>query len=659
MKKFFLFLSLVTAALAQVSIDLRDLAWPASSASQILRRNAANTDWEFVTLSPVITLSGDASGNTTLTNLGNGTLAVTLANSGATAGTYGSVTQIPQVVVDAKGRITSVTALTATPAWSSITGKPTAVDGSTTQTANTVYAGPSSGSAAAPGFRALAQADLQAAASPLRNALAPRGGIAFDGSSGTRISATLTGQAPGTDPFTFCGVFKLPPAIPSQNVALIALTSSATTPWFSSDGSAALLLSNTGRLSLNIRASSGNQAELYVSSFLPAFAGRTVHIAATRSAIYVDGVAMTTSLSITGTGSMSSSVTNTVLSVGYEQTANVLVGTVHSVSIYNLALSAADIQEIYELGGAVPERFKFGNQSATLSSDFEDGLTTGYSSAAATIANSSSQARTGTKSLEVTKTGTGVGGAYRSGTAVFAKNRRYQIVGWIYRPASSAGITEYEFFRPEGGGHTYVTQSGTLANDTWVQFSRDVITSSAASGTLSIYGNTGNIGDKFYIDDVVVKQLGAVVHLDGDADGVGYQWHDQSSNKLDAILTSTGATWTNPRRRGHIRQSPSWSGTHEAKTLDAQLPPGAIIERVVVIPSAATSGSGASFGRNGDLQYYVGLTPLTANAKKVTTLVNTLPYSASHYVIFIDPDTANYTGSITTNIDYTVTEGTP
>lgn len=49
-----------------------------------------------------ITLSGDASGS------GTTAITVTLANSGATAGTYGSSSAIPVVTVDAKGRVTSI-----------------------------------------------------------------------------------------------------------------------------------------------------------------------------------------------------------------------------------------------------------------------------------------------------------------------------------------------------------------------------------------------------------------------------------------------------------------------------------------------------------------------------------------------------------------------
>lgn len=55
-----------------------------------------------------ITLSGDASGSTTFDGSANRTIAVTLANSGVSAGTY------PKVTVDAKGRVTSGASLSAT-----------------------------------------------------------------------------------------------------------------------------------------------------------------------------------------------------------------------------------------------------------------------------------------------------------------------------------------------------------------------------------------------------------------------------------------------------------------------------------------------------------------------------------------------------------------
>jgi hypothetical protein len=94
----------------------------------ILRKYAANT-WDldtstYLTGNQSISVTGDVSGS------GTTSLTLTLSNSGVTAGTYGSATQIVPLVIDAKGRVTSTgTAVTIAPAFSSITGKPTTFTG--------------------------------------------------------------------------------------------------------------------------------------------------------------------------------------------------------------------------------------------------------------------------------------------------------------------------------------------------------------------------------------------------------------------------------------------------------------------------------------------------------------------------------------------------
>ena len=114
--------------------------------------------------------------------------ATTLAPSGVAAGVYGSGTTIPVLTVDAKGRVTSASstgvsstaggtvssvALSLPPIFA-VTGSPVTATGTltgalATEAVNSVWAGPSSGSAAAPSFRALQLSDLPTSAAQAAN----------------------------------------------------------------------------------------------------------------------------------------------------------------------------------------------------------------------------------------------------------------------------------------------------------------------------------------------------------------------------------------------------------------------------------------------------------------------------------------------------------
>ncbi len=76
-----------------------------------------------------ISSTGDVAWSTSFDGSGNATGTATLANTGVSATTYGSATQVATFTVDAKGRITTASSVNITPAWSSITGTPTTLAG--------------------------------------------------------------------------------------------------------------------------------------------------------------------------------------------------------------------------------------------------------------------------------------------------------------------------------------------------------------------------------------------------------------------------------------------------------------------------------------------------------------------------------------------------
>ena len=74
-----------------------------------------------------IGLSGDVTGTASFNGTANATITATLANSGVTAGSYGSATQVGQVTVDAKGRVTAASNIAITFPVTSVAGRTGAI----------------------------------------------------------------------------------------------------------------------------------------------------------------------------------------------------------------------------------------------------------------------------------------------------------------------------------------------------------------------------------------------------------------------------------------------------------------------------------------------------------------------------------------------------
>lgn len=119
-----------TAGHQRLNIDL-DLTYNPSTntiSTSVTGNSGTATKWA---TARSISITGDATWTTSIDGSANATGVLTLANSGVTAGTYNNAaTAVTPITVDAKGRVTATgAAITITPAFSNVTGKPTTLTG--------------------------------------------------------------------------------------------------------------------------------------------------------------------------------------------------------------------------------------------------------------------------------------------------------------------------------------------------------------------------------------------------------------------------------------------------------------------------------------------------------------------------------------------------
>lgn len=147
-------------------------------------------------------------------------------------------------------------------------------------------------------------------------------------------------------------------------------------------------------------------------------------------------------------------------------------------------------------------------------SDFEDGTTTNWTAInSATMANSNSQAHTGTRSLRLTMpSGAGTPGAVRNSAITVTAGQRVTVSAWIYM----VGGTTTSFAVQATG----VTESDIVAVPVTVAGKWQEATYSftaATAGTLNVYvlapGTTGT-GDIVYVDDVQAYSYDTTMSMD-------------------------------------------------------------------------------------------------------------------------------------------------
>ena len=368
-----------------------------------------------------------------------------------------------------------------------------------------------------------------------RNGLAPRGGLAFDGTAANRAYSTLTNQSIATDVFSVVLSFRVPTSAPSPGQSIYAIQAGngaggpgpteANSAYIDTSGAFVFYLRGSGPTHYNYAT---------ISNVVTNFGGKVVTLAFVRNAsgnpsVYINAVAQSPSFGFNGTPpTWQGTVTSTNFIFG-GQSGEQSSLTFYSASLYNLALSQADVTEIYELGGAVPERFKFGTQQNIITASFgNSGGAGGYetfssaSAAGFTAVNSSS----GGNAASTIVPAVGIGAQYRVRGSI-TLNSGSLPSALLYEPSWSTQIANAPVLT---AGSFDLTLTATASSPT--------------GSRLAIF--TASNSD-FVLSGVTLQRLGAVAHYDADLDGIGYQLHDQSTNKLDAVLTTTGVSWTKPK----------------------------------------------------------------------------------------------------------------
>lgn len=543
----------------------------------------------------------------------------------------------------------------------------TAAGTSATNAANSATAAATSATNAA--ASAAAAAASAASIDAKRNALANAPGILSDGRYIPFQIPNSPAWAIGTDNFTLYAKLSLATYAPTATQVLL--------DWVASNLGVRLSLLTTGVLRLQF----GNGANLTTYQFdstanltgYSAYAPLHLAVSCTRAGnavFYVNDIQLGNTVSIAAASAQSLTSTSALrlLSDGTTHYIGTILGGFSP--LYNGALSATQVANIFINGGRPTRDVRWGTQDlwgtgrlGSVGANDGPAIIPGFDNTSFSI---QAGARTGGAGSYFARTSTGGNAAFEmrapAGSTItvsfWAKAATNGSGGWRCVPANQdIGI----------GNVAAGTGSGEAlaATTAWQQFNKTFNPTEDVGSLLftgmSVYGGA------FDLDDISIKvATGALFYFELD-EGIGCQAHTHTQHGLDATVGvgSTGGVsdgkWLSARREGYVRNTLSWTGTHEGKSLIGQraLPNGAVITLATTKATAASSGSGQTLGSSSSSTRFVVLNTFSAGVKKVLTITNQLPdaNSSSYNDIVLDPDTAAFTGAVAVEVHYRVTEG--
>ena len=499
---------------------------------------------------------------------------------------------------------------------------------------------------------------------PVRDALYSDGATSSRRAEWTLGTAGAVAALPISIPFEF----QVPTSNPSATARVWDITSNNTTPSVPGNRMTCVMLT-TGALVVNATGTtSGTDVRDFTwSAFRSTYSGQYVRgfvvfsapDTTTSPTVYVNGVDVTANFTLTTGGTppnwVSGSLTTTYFVSSYGWTAGRFIPHAPILG----ALTAAEVLE-WTQTGRLPTWCEIGTGSAAASftSDFSAGVDSFTEANSNTVAGNVDGIGGQDNNLSVTRSASGsLNLRNNNAAAAVVTGRRYKIKVSVYKPAAT-GVTALSVWTSQASD--IVVNQGALTSDTWVECDFDFtrIGSGTSPADIVIAGGTFSAAQLLYFRNYRLYPLGPIIKP---VIQPGVTLRDGGSNNLTGVLTS-GITPITMGDRGAFTGTLTWSGTHEGKSLiGAQaIPSNAIITRIWRKATVASSGSGCTIGTTNSATRWQALDTYTT-AAEIVTLANQLPAgtAANDLDIVVDPDTANYTGSITVTVEYQIVGGTP
>ncbi len=363
-------------------------------------------------------------------------------------------------------------------------------------------------------------------------------GLAFEGGANPgKVSSRLTGHTIGTGDFTMWFRIRVPNAPPQTGQFMFVgfvqdiVNGSQRIGCYIADTGSLVTTINNGAPGLNLDYDVlANFVNLYASQIVD------VHVVRKGSTVetYINGTLYNTVTNVRATADFSS---NSEIAVGG---ANVFIGRLHKLTLFNRAFLGREIQEMIDFDVNVDERL--GSPNNVISNSGFETDTSGFgvvTVGVTSLTRITSDFNSGVACAQFS--GTVNGDAFFTNTATAPQGVRYRVTFWAKSVSGEPTITV-----ARGGAFNGVNVTLTSS---WAKYVVETGSLAGRNQSLIRWSLTG--AATIRIDDILIEQLGTVVDLDCGV-GAGVLIPDRTANKLHA-LASGSVRHLISTRRGQVR----------------------------------------------------------------------------------------------------------